>query len=107
MPMDRNGGADLVSINRGSNDVSVLMNRNDGPVGVETNVPRTTALTLHPVSPNPFVDQASVMFELARAGETTTWDGRADDGHRVAAGVYLVRLQSGDEAQTQRVIFTR
>ncbi len=62
--LDGNGGADLVSINRDSDNVSILMNRNDGPVGVETNAPATTALTLYPVSPNPFVDRASVMFEL-------------------------------------------
>lgn len=35
------------------------------------------------------------------------WDGRDDYGMRVAAGVYLVRLQTRDKVDTQRVILIR
>jgi hypothetical protein len=50
--------------------------------------------------------------QLARVADATfaagrhelTWDGRDDAGRRVAAGVYLLRLEAGSVASTRRVV---
>jgi hypothetical protein len=77
--------------------------------------------------PNPFHAATTISFQLAQAGpvrleifdltgrlvrtlvrgpapfgsSTATWDGRAEDGSRVIAGVYFCRLShsGGDEAR--------
>ncbi len=121
-----------MSINRDSNDVSLLINQNGAPVAVATQE-TASALTLHPVSPNPFVDRALVTFDLPRAAGTSltiydvagrrlrtlesgttaagrhsaSWDGRSEEGRLAAAGVYLVRLVADGEVRTQRVVLTR
>jgi formylglycine-generating enzyme required for sulfatase activity len=41
-------------------------------------------------------------LQLAGAGETT-WDGLTDGGRRVAAGVYLVRLQTAHGSESRKV----
>ncbi|MEA3409807.1 MAG: FlgD immunoglobulin-like domain containing protein, partial [Candidatus Eisenbacteria bacterium] len=35
------------------------------------------------------------------------WDGRADRGHRVGAGVYFVRLEAGGEVRTHKIAVVR
>jgi hypothetical protein len=86
---------------------------------------------LHAVRPNPFQSQAAIEYALSRDGEVTiavydvlgrevraiarrqraiagphvvTWDGRANDGHAVANGMYFVRLQSGEESWQRPVL---
>jgi PKD repeat protein len=36
---------------------------------------------------------------------SVAWDGRADDGARVAAGAYIVRVDTGGAVRTRRVVF--
>lgn len=40
-------------------------------------------------------------------GTTWSWDGRADDGRAVAAGVYLARVRVGNETRTARIMRVR
>jgi flagellar hook assembly protein FlgD len=35
------------------------------------------------------------------------WDGRNNQGRKVAAGIYVCRLEAGGVTQTQRVTFVR
>jgi hypothetical protein len=92
------------------------------------------ALWLAPCSPNPARHTTIVRYGLPRlekvrltlyspegrlvrtlvenAGQAAgyyvaTWDGRDDRGRPVAAGVYLVRLESGRQQRTQKVLFVR
>jgi FG-GAP-like repeat len=66
--LDRNGAADLVSLNQGSDDFSVLINRNHATVGV--GLPASVAsLALYPAAPNPSLGHASLKYDLPRAGE--------------------------------------
>ena len=38
---------------------------------------------------------------------TVTWDGRDDHGRELASGVYLYRLQVGDQTQTRKLVLVR
>jgi subtilisin-like proprotein convertase family protein len=96
-------------------------------------VAAATTFGLAPVRPNPFGATAELAFALDRPGRTrlevidvagrsvTTivdrnlpagrhayaWDGRDARGSAVAAGVYFVRLTSGDHTDLERVIRLR
>lgn len=83
--------------------------------------------------PNPFRASTAVAFVLEQDAQTSldifnvqgqrirtlekgfltageyerSWDGRDDAGNRVASGVYLVHLRSGELQETRRVLLTR
>jgi hypothetical protein len=90
-----------------------------------------TAATLAAPAPNPFNPRTEVSFTLAEAGRvrlavydlqgrlvrrlvdgdlpagahTRAWNGRGDDGRRLAGGSYLVRLDAdGAAAQTRKAV---
>ena len=44
---------------------------------------------------------------LPRGWYRTTWDGRNADGRAVAAGTYLVRVQSGSFREVEKVVMVR
>ena len=95
----------------------------------EERVRRPAPLSLT-VAPNPFRSRTTVEYALAErtmarlaiydvsgrrvrildAGDRDAgqrhvqWDGRSDLGERVAAGVYLIRLESGAETRVGRVV---
>ena len=35
------------------------------------------------------------------------WDGRGDDGRQMQTGIYFVRLVSGDEQQTRKIMLLK
>jgi Zn-dependent metalloprotease len=106
-----------------------------GPLAVTTrDLEPPRALWLAPCAPNPARHTTAVRYGLPRledvrltlhspdgrlvrtvvegAGRAAgyyvaTWDGRDDRGHPVAAGVYLVRLESGRQQRTQKVLWVR
>jgi hypothetical protein len=45
--------------------------------------------------------------EASRNSCDVVWDGRADGGHRVGAGVYFLRLEAGGEVRTQKIAVVR
>lgn len=83
--------------------------------------------------PNPFGSETSIRFALPQptdvaadvydaagrrvrplvrglqgaGGHTLRWDGTDADGNRVAAGIYFVRVKTGDEAQSRKVVLVR
>jgi uncharacterized delta-60 repeat protein len=91
------------------------------------------ALRLHAAAPNPLADRTVIAFELGQAQPVrvrlydaagrlvrtladgsfaagrhqSEWDGRDDAGRPVAAGVYLVRAESGAANAQQKVILMR
>ncbi|MCB1184310.1 hypothetical protein KDM41_12815, partial [bacterium] len=93
----------------------------------------TAPLALQPAWPNPAGGDVTFGFALPRAGHARlrvydvagrlvrtlidgdvvagagarVWDGRADDGHPVAGGVYFFRLESPDGARTRKMILVR
>ena len=99
-------------------------------VGVE-DLP-IAGVALDPAQPNPFVTHSRIEYSLAAAGpvrlevfdlngrhlatlvsetlppgrHATTWNGRADNGRKVASGVYFVRLQAAGKTLSQRVVKT-
>jgi hypothetical protein len=106
-----------------------------GPLAVTTRgVEPPRALWLAPCFPNPARHTTTVRYGLPRPEDVrlrlyspdgrlvrtvvegadqaagyyvATWDGRDDRGHPVAAGVYLVRLESGPQRRTQKVLWVR
>jgi hypothetical protein len=89
----------------------------------------STVLSFAALAPNPFRSALTLSFDVPRAAtvvlavhdlagrrvrtlasgahpagrHTLNWDGRADDGHRMYPGVYLLRLSDGERTQTRRV----
>jgi sugar lactone lactonase YvrE len=87
---------------------------------------------LLPVAPNPFRSQATVEYELAKAGEVslrvfdvqgrlvstleasfqseghhaTTWDGLNASGQRARPGVYFIRLDAASFQETRKVMLS-
>jgi hypothetical protein len=43
--------------------------------------------------------------ELGQGGHSVSWNARDTQGHRVARGTYFVRLQTGGETVTRKVVF--
>ena len=132
--LDHNGASDLISLNQDSNDVSVLLNRNSGAVGVqELPAGLASELRLDPAAPNPARGASSLSFHLPRrqeialrvfdaSGRTARslasgvmeagvhraeWDGRDDLGHRVASGTYWIELAAGGARTSQRLVLLR
>ena len=90
-------------------------------------------LRLEPCSPNPFTRVTAVAYALPAGGavrlgifdvagrriatlvdgvqpagrHVASWDGRDASGFPVAAGVYLVRLESGGQVRNGKVLRTR
>ncbi|NNE42625.1 MAG: hypothetical protein HKN12_00315 [Gemmatimonadetes bacterium] len=107
----------------------------EDPTGVELGAASSSGLRLLPNRPNPFDHATQVTFDVARAGDVklgvydvggrlvkslwngravpgrhaADWDGRDASGRSVAAGVYLVRLESSGETdfQTRKMILLR
>ena len=42
----------------------------------------------------------------AAGAQAATWDGIADNGRRVGAGIYLFRLTDGERATTAKAVIT-
>ena len=104
----------------------------DAPVGTPE-IPAATQFRLGAPRPNPFGDGTSISFSLREAGRTelviydaagrrvrelvhgelsagpneARWDGRDQAGRRVAAGVYFLRLRSGEQASSRSVVHLR
>ena len=109
-------------------DIKVLVYPTDttdaGPLAADG-----PAVEFAPASANPFVESTSFLASfrtptvfraavygvngrlvrvlaqgIAKGGREITWDGRDNAGARVAAGAYLVRLETADGALSRRVV---
>jgi len=91
------------------------------------------ATRLYQSHPNPFTGQTSISFQLVAPAQTTIkvynisgqlvktlvseclrpgyhsvrWDGKDANGNKVAAGVYLYRMQAGDYTKTNKMTVVR
>jgi hypothetical protein len=112
--------------------LGVILN-DDGTVGVEPPAVVPIQSYLGQVFPNPFAGQAVIPFGLSTRGRTSvriydiqgrlvrilvdrdlpageqqlTWDARNEHGNPVAAGGYLIRLESGGSTWTRFLIRAR
>ena len=100
------------------------------PAAVSAPAPEAAFRLAAPV-PNPFRTGSVISFALEAAGEATvavydvtgrhvrdlargtfgegshslSWDGRRADGRTVTGGVYFVRLETGEDARTAKVVY--
>ncbi len=120
----------------GGVDLTQYVFEDEGWLPRTTNVPTPVAVSrmmLHPVSPNPFQGETTLRFDLPRseqgeleviditgrvvrnlerghlsAGQhAVTWNGLDNQGRRVSAGVYLVRLRAGKNVEARRMVFVQ
>ena len=113
----------------GSYQLTILRGVSDVPDDVELPV----ATSLAGVFPNPFNPQTTITFELASAAmvelelfdvkgalvrrlvresmpaghHSAVWNGKDDDGARVASGVYLARFTAGGYREVQKVVMVK
>ena len=106
-------------------------------MGVAGDKPRPEAAPVRPLllanSPNPFRGATEINYQVAAEGPVrlvlynglgqlvrtlvdgrlgpgryaARWDARNDAGQRLSAGVYLARLQAGNQAMTQKMILVK
>ncbi len=100
---------------------------------VATSAPAKRVTLLHPLHPNPFNPRTTVSFELAQAGHVEVeiydargrmlkrlfegqltagphelrWDGRDENGARLASGVYRVLLSTAGGTQTRAAVLVK
>lgn len=105
-----------------------------GPSGIPGDVPSTGRLShLEPARPNPFNPHTTIAYTITKGGHTeivvydalghlvrtlvrsslpagdheVSWDGRDDSGTRVASGVYLYQLRTGDIVETRKMVLVK
>ena len=97
----------------------------------EINIP--TAFSLRPNYPNPFNPSTTIRYDLPERAEVTIeifdmlgrhvrtlikqtqqpghqsviWDGRNEQGHEIASGVYIYRLRAGSFTQSHKMLLLR
>jgi len=102
-----------------------------GPREGEASAP--LAFRLHPSAPNPFRRETTISFDLPQSAparvsvynvsgalvrtlldgavaagpHAVSWEGRDDRGVDVAQGIYVLRLESGSNVATRKVVLTR
>ncbi|MCP4573432.1 MAG: T9SS type A sorting domain-containing protein [bacterium] len=124
---DGDGALDLVSANRGSDNISILLS-NFSLSGVgDGDVPAVTTLSGN--VPNPFNPETKIAYSLKTAGRvrltvhdargrlmatllderrtagagTATWNGRDSHGRRAPSGVYFARLVTDAGKETRKM----
>lgn len=111
-------------------DAGIRILRNTLLTGIEPPAPGSLpeAFTLHPNYPNPFNPSTTVAFSLPEAArvtlsvyniagehvQTLTWGQLGAGTHRLAwnasglsSGVYLIRLQAGNQIQTRKALLVK
>jgi len=83
-----------------------------GPTSVELDILDVRGRPVRRILPAPHMSGtlAAGRYGRGAAGTATcdpnlTWDGRAEDGRTVPAGVYLARLKAGSAVQFKRLVF--
>ncbi len=70
-------------------------------------LPRASAVRLHVYDISGRLQRTLVNRELPAGAHAREWDGRGDNGETLASGVYFLRLESGRESKTERIILLR
>jgi hypothetical protein len=98
------GEAGARGTSRSALDLAAFPNPSRGPATLSFSLPHAgrASLAVYDVAGRQLARVADATFAAGR--HEFTWDGRDDAGRRVAAGVYLLRLEAGSVASTRRVV---
>ncbi len=117
----------------GKLDVAAFLQEPPTVVAVEPGEIRPAGFSLEQNYPNPFNGSTSISYQLPGPGAVelilydllghpvrrlvseyqgaglheTAWDGADDEGKQVASGVYLYKLEVGDQLLSRRLVFVR
>ena len=119
----------------GSDEMMILFGYyyTDEESSVEINPALPDVLTLHPVYPNPFNARTEIRFQLPSqrkveltihdllgrqvksltqdvlpAGEHAAfWGGRDEENQMVSSGIYIIRLESGEQRVVRKILFLK
>jgi hypothetical protein len=119
----------------GSDEMMILFGYyyTDEESSVEINPALPDVLTLHPVYPNPFNARTEIRFQLPSqqkveltihdllgrqvksltqdvlpAGEHAAfWGGRDEENQIVSSGIYIIRLESGEQRVVRKILFLK
>jgi hypothetical protein len=120
------GVMSLIAANVGGIQYGTFLN-------IENNHPSSNIFLLHQNYPNPFNPETTIQFELSQnsyvrlaiynllgqrvitlldspkpAGHyTLKWDGKDQNSHDVASGIYFYKLVAGDFSQIKKMVLTR
>ena len=104
------------------------------PVRVKEELPLPARFVLHQNYPNPFNPTTTIRYDLSKIADvrltiynvlgqqvvrlldqksqapglyTAIWNGLDESGHRVASGVYIYRLEIGNDGQSRRMMLVK
>lgn len=130
----QDGGSSGNGSNWVSLDHVILVNGGLPPVGIANNdAGQPEGFVLKQNYPNPFNPSTAISYQLSAISEVelsvysllgqkvktlvnkelppgeyeVQWDGRDSNGHQAASGIYLYRLQSGDQVQTKKMVLLK
>ena len=85
----------------------VYPNPSNPVLTVELGVPRDSFVELAMYDVAGRRVRSLVRESLARGLHRRMWDGRDDQGHAVATGIYIAKLSAGDDVLTRKVVVAK
>ncbi len=133
--VNNDGREEVIFANNNGSDRLVVICKYTGPNGIDMPIANGELLMakLHQNAPNPFKHITTIKYQITKPGKVSiktyniagqlvkklvnedkktgsykvTWDGRDEKGILVSNGVYLCRLQAGDDAETMKMTIIR
>lgn len=106
---DVTSGVDLPPGAEGRHDHAPLLSscRKQGATGLRFTLTRSASVQLRVFDLRGRAVRTLNVPDLATGEHVLSWDGRADDGARIASGVYMALLKAENESATTKMVLVR